>query len=348
MRSSASQLADSLARHAEAVCRHYLSNGRRYSGYWIVGDVRNAPGASTFVRLRSRGSGIDGVGHWTDAATSEYGDLLDVIRETCALDHFRDVADEARRFLNLPRPAPEVATHFREPSPRGASSSAAKRLLGFCRPILGTLAETYLRRRGVTHFGATQSLRFHPSCIYRPNGSAETQRWPALIGVVTNLDGGVTGVHRTWLDPDLAGADHGKAPIEDPKRSLGDIWTHAVRFGAVDDVMAVGEGIETVLSVRGALPALPMIAALSASHLPAVALPSTLRRLYIASDADSVGKRAANALAARAREVGIEAIVLLPTRNDFNDDLIAIGVDGLRSAVGPQLAPGDLKRFMSP
>ena len=147
MRSSASQLADSLARHAEAVCRHYLSNGRRYGGYWIVGDVRNACGRSTFVRLSPKGSGISDIGKWTDAASDEHGDLLDVIRETCALDHFRDVADEARRFLNLPRPAPEVATHFREPSPRGASSSsAAKRLLGFCRPILGTLAETYLRR----------------------------------------------------------------------------------------------------------------------------------------------------------------------------------------------------------
>jgi hypothetical protein len=346
MKSRVKDLADGLARDAEAVCRRYLSNGRRSGGYWIVGDVRNAPGASTFVRLTSRGPGMGEVGHWSDAATGEHGDLLDVIRETCALDHFRDVADEARRFLNLPRPAPEGLVNPRNAPPR--PSSSAKRLLSYCRPIGGTLAEAYLRRRGVTHFDGTRSLRFHPSCFYRTTGGAETQRWPALIGAVTNLDGGVTGVHRTWLDPDLAGADHGKAPIEDPKRSLGDIWTHAVRFGVVDDVMAAGEGIETILSVRNALPALPMVSALSASHLPAVAFPPRLRRLYIASDADPAGKRAASALATRAREVGIEAIVLLPTRNDFNDDLIAIGVDGLRAAVGPQLAPGDVGRFMSP
>ena len=138
--------------------------------------------------------------------------------------------------------------------------------------------------------------------------------------------------------------DHGKAPIESPKRSLGDIWTHAVRFGIVDDVMAAGEGIETTLSVRSAPPALPMISALSASHLAAVAfprrVPSPLAPLYIASDADPAGKRAASALAARVREVGIEAIVLLPTRNDFNDDLIAMGVDGLRAALGPQTGAG--------
>ena len=346
MRTSASDLADGLARHAEAVCRHYLSNGRRYGGYWIVGDVRNASGGSTFVRLKPRGSDTRDVGKWSDPATGEYGDLLDVIRATCALDHFRDVADEARRFLNLPRPAPADLASPRNAPPR--TSSSAKRLLSFCGPILGTLAEVYLRRRGVTHFDGTQSLRFHPSCFYRPKGTAETQRWPALIGIVTDLHGGVTGVHRTWLDPELAEPDHGKAQIESPKRSLGDIWTHAVRFGIVDDVMAAGEGIETILSVRDALPALPMIAALSASHLPAVAFPPRLRRLYIAADADPAGKRAASALAARAREVGIEAIVLLPTRNDFNDDLIAIGVDGLRATLSPQLAPGDLSRFMSP
>ncbi|MDP1961601.1 MAG: DNA primase, partial [Reyranella sp.] len=47
----ASELARRLARDAEAVCRHYLSNGRRQGRYWTVGDVRNTPGRSMFVRL---------------------------------------------------------------------------------------------------------------------------------------------------------------------------------------------------------------------------------------------------------------------------------------------------------
>src|SRR5277367_4813725 len=108
MKTSASHLADSLARHAEAVCRRYLSNGRRYGGYWIVGDVRNAPGASTFVRLGSRGPGNGAVGKWADAATGEHGDLLDVIRETCGLNRFHDVAEEARFSSTClgPRPKP--------------------------------------------------------------------------------------------------------------------------------------------------------------------------------------------------------------------------------------------------
>lgn len=344
MKTSASNLADSLSRHAEAVCRHYLSNGRRSGGYWIVGDVRNAPGASTFVRLKSAGSDNDRIGHWTDAATSEHGDLLDIIREACGLVRFRDVADEARQFLNLPRPA--TAKSVDRGKAWEQTSSSAKRLLASCQPIVGTLAETYLRRRGVTALEDAQPLRFCPACFYRADANSPIQRWPALVCVVTDLSYRVTGVHRTWLDPALGGFDHGKAPIERPKRALGDIWTHAVRFRAVDDVMAAGEGVETILSLRSALPDLPMIAALSASNLAALLLPATLRRLYIARDANSAGERAAAALGGRAVKAGIETINLLPMRNDFNDDLREWGVDGLRAALGPQLAPGDLSRFM--
>ena len=50
-RLDASELAQRLGRQAEAVCRHYLSNGRKQGNYWQVGDVRNTAGRSMFVRL---------------------------------------------------------------------------------------------------------------------------------------------------------------------------------------------------------------------------------------------------------------------------------------------------------
>ena len=79
----AAELAHRLAREAEAVCRHYLSNGRREGRYWLVGDVHNTPGRSMFVRLQESTKGP--AGKWTDAATGEHGDLLDVIRESRGL-----------------------------------------------------------------------------------------------------------------------------------------------------------------------------------------------------------------------------------------------------------------------
>lgn len=335
----ASELARRLARDAEAVCRHYLSKGRRQGRYWTVGDARNTPGRSMFVRLSGPDSGPGAAGHWTDAASAEHGDLLDVIRESCGLVEFCDVAEEARRFLSLPRAEPPYEP--RPPAPTG-SPEAARRLWAITKPIVGTLAEAYLRARGITDLRGCEALRFHPRCWYRPDERAPTESWPAMIAAVTDLSGAVTGVHRTWLAPDGLG----KAPIDTPRRAMGVLLGHAVRFGAAGDVLAAGEGIETMLSLRCAMPAMPMAAALSASHLASLQFPPGLRRLYIARDADAAGETAVAALTEAAEAAGVEALVLSPQLGDFNEDLLAFGLGAVRASVRAQLVPQDAVRFM--
>ena len=66
MSSQAADLARCLARDAEAVCRHYLPNGRRRGRYWVVGDVANTAGRSLFVRLTGPDSGKGAAGKWTE------------------------------------------------------------------------------------------------------------------------------------------------------------------------------------------------------------------------------------------------------------------------------------------
>ncbi len=66
MISQAGDLARRLARDAEAVCRHYLSNGRRCGHYWIAGDVMNTPGRSLYVRLQGPDIGPGAAGKWTE------------------------------------------------------------------------------------------------------------------------------------------------------------------------------------------------------------------------------------------------------------------------------------------
>ncbi len=51
-------------------------------------------------------------------------------------------------------------------------------------------------------------------------------------------------------------------------------------------------------------------------------------------------------LTERARAAGIEALTLVPRCGDFNEDLRQLGVDALRAALGVQLAPEDVARFM--
>jgi hypothetical protein len=343
MSRNAAELTHRLAREAEAVCRHYLSNGRRVGNYWQVGDVRNTSGRSMFVRLKGVDAGGRPAGKWTDAATGEHGDLLDVIRESCGLVDFHDVADEARRFLSLPRSKPE--SDYRphsSPAPTGSPESA-RRLFAMSQPIIGTVVETYLRGRGVTELHGIGSLRFHPRCYYRPEVDAPTETWPAMIAAVTDLKGAITGAHRTWLDP--SGRD--KAPVDTPRRAMGHLLGHAVRFGPASDVMAAGEGIETMLSLRCVMPDMPMVAALSAAHLGAILFPATLRRLYIVRDDDRAGDGAVARLLDRARLAGIEAMALSPRCSDFNEDLRNLDINALRRALRIQLVPEDVARFLS-
>lgn len=215
-------------------------------------------------------------------------------------------------------------------------------------PIERTLVETYLRGRGITAPPDTDALRFHPHCYYRADEHTSMETWPAMIAAVTDLGGKLTGVHRTWLDPGgFTQANLGRAPINTPRRAMGELLGHAVRFGAGGDMMAAGEGIETILSVRSALPSLPGIAALSATHLSAILFPETLRRLYVARDNDPAGDGAAVTLIERADAAGIETVVLTPSFGDFNEDLRLLGLDELVARLRLQIAPQDVARFIS-
>jgi Toprim domain len=328
------------------VCRHYLSNGRRSGNYWLVGDINNTPGRSLFVRLTGRQSDKGVAGKWTDAATGQHGGLLDVIQLSRGLV-FSEAAEEARRFLNLPHPVPDLVSAVRRRPAAVGSPEAARRLWAISQAIVGTLAQSYLADRGITHIEGLNSLRFHPRCYYRPHDQGPTETWPGLIAAVTDLDHRITGVHRTWLNPH--GFDPvtlGKAPIDTPRRAIGDLLGHAVRFGTVADVAAAGEGIETMLSLRMVMPAMPMLSALSAAHLAAILFPPTLRRLYVARDDDPAGAAAHDTLRDRAREAGIDVIPLSPGRGDFKDDLRQLGLDTIRAAIRIQLLPQDVARFM--
>ncbi|MBV1824975.1 DUF7146 domain-containing protein [Komagataeibacter oboediens] len=341
----AGDLARRLAENAEAVCRHYLSAGRRHGNYWLVGDVHNTPGRSLYVRLHGGPDGRGRAGKWTDGATGQHGDLLDIIRESLGLLDFRDVADEARRFLCLPQSGPRLAPDRRDIAPLSSGTAdAARRLWAMSRPIAGTLAETWLRHRDLTRLTSLSSLRFHPDCYYRADADSPTETWPALIAAVTDLNGTLTGVHRTWLARD----GKGKAPIVMPRRAMGDLLGHAVRFGAVSDVLAAGEGIETVLSLHEVMPDLPLAACLSSAHLAAMTFPPTLRRLYVLRDDDPAGDHAVMTLQARTQEAGIECLVLSPRLADFNDDLRYLGRGAMRAILHPQLAPQDVARFLHP
>jgi Toprim domain len=340
----AAELSERLAQSAQAVCRYYLPAGRREGRYWMVGNVAGTPGRSLYVRLFETERGR--IGNWVDAATGEYGDLVDLIRLNQRHGRLADTIDEAERFLSLPPSAPDDDSSpaaFTKPA-RAGSSTAAKRLFAASKPLTGSLAETYLRSRSITRAINLSALRFHPRCYYRPNGDdvpGTPGAFPALIAAVTDADGALTGTHRTWLDP----SGGMKANVASPRRAMGDILGNAVRFGIVDNVLIAGEGIETMLSLREVLPTMPMAAATSSAHLAAILFPPTLQRLYVARDRDAAGDAAFGILTDRTQAAGIELVSLLPELGDFNDDLRQYGASALVERVRLQPHEQDRTRF---
>jgi hypothetical protein len=343
MSNQASDVARRLGENAEAVCRRYLSNGRREGHYWLVGDVHNAPGRSLYVRLSDHGDGRGAAGKWTDAASGDHGDLLDIIAAACGHTAFRETLEEARQFLSLPPPPEMTRNPAPQKAPRG-TPEAARRLWAASKPIFGSLAADYLAGRSVATVSASDPLRYHRHCFYRPSEDdvpGGKPAWPAMIAAVTDLAGAITGVHRTWLNPET----RDKAPVAYPRRAMGNLLGHGVRFGPAARVMAAGEGIETILSLREAVPALSMIAGLSGAHLAALAFPAGLKRLYVARDDDSAGGAALATLCERAEQVGIELLPLEPEYGDFNDDLVIRGRGFIAGALRTQFAAADRLKY---
>ena len=313
---NAAGIAAALGAQAESVCRRYLPHGRKQGRYWVAGDLDGARGRSLYVRLAGPGA----PGKWTDAAQGTHGDLLDLIRYRVNAPTLRAALDEARAFLALPAaPAAGEGESY-------DAAQAARRLWRRCRVIDGTHAERYLQARGLARCRFS-CLRFHPELRYREGSSV--RRLPALVAAVTGGDGAVTGVQRTWLDP----RSPAKAGVAVPRMALGRIYGRAVRFGRPADgaSLLVGEGIETVLSLVTAVPAITAAAALSAGSLGAFSAPPGVTRLVIARDNDDEGEQAAMRLARRCARAGVAAFVVVPEGDDFNDDLVALGADALRA-----------------
>lgn len=182
-------------------------------------------------------------------------------------------------------------------------------------PICGTIAETYLRKRGIT-CALPETLRFHPACWHGPTA----QRLPAMVARV--YGGAAFAVHRTYLRAD--GTGKADVPKGTEKMMLGACAGGAVQLACAPERLVVAEGIETTLSLSCGMLDGPgaLWAALSTSGLRGLVLPARPARLTVARDGDAAGGAAALALAERAAALGWRVGMMDPGDDcDFNDIL---------------------------
>lgn len=239
--------------------------------------------------------------------------VLDCKKSACAFLDILAAAGLRSGDYRAPDPA-TLAQRERESKAEAAKRAAqAKRLWDEALPLAGSLAETYLRARGIT-CPLPLTLRFQPECWH----GATAKRFPAMVGAVEGS--GLPAVHRTYLRPDGSG----KAGIVPAKAMLGSITGGAVRLSEGPSVLLVGEGIESTLSLLCGLLSEPVSAwaALSTSGLRGLRLPPQPGRLTIACDGDAAGREAAHALAERAHGLGWQVGIMDPGAGaDFNDIL---------------------------
>ena len=228
MTSSAAGLSRQLAANAEAVCRHYLSNGRKQGHYWLVGDVRNTAGRSMFVRLSGPANGTRAAGKWTDAATSEaWGPARCHPRKL----RIGRIQGRRRRGPTLLEPAvarPGSTAVYRVTATRfHRSQDAARRLFAMGVRLRGTPAETYLRGRGNQRFRPDAKPAFPSRLLLLAEGGGPVSRLPAMLAAITISMAG-NGTHRTWLRPDGR-----PRPISTtPRRAMGALLGNGDGFGA--------------------------------------------------------------------------------------------------------------------
>lgn len=271
---------------------------------------------------------LDGakVGKWTDFATGQHGDLLDLIALAMG-GTIIDALREARGWLGLAHDTPADTARRAAAAERGRRLAAEARRkdaeqrerrrrgavalwLSGTERIAGTPAEYYLRdRRGIDLAALgrqPRALRFHPRVRYhhvdRETGEVIQGEWPAMLALVTDAKGQPTACHRTWLARDPRNGRWDKAPLPKAKKVLGDYAGAAIHLwagtgprggkpGPLRDAtpgqhLFIAEGIEDALSGAVALPDQRFWAAVSVSNFAGVVLPDTVARLTIIADQD--------------------------------------------------------------
>ena len=237
---------------------------------------------------------------------------------------FRDVLDALRGLGivegqgTVPQTDPAELARYAEAQRKEAEKKERQALAVWqdTLPVHGTTADTYLRRRGIT-CALPDSLRFHPAC-WHPTA----QRLPAMVARIDGADR--FAVHRTYLRPDGGG----KAGTDPAKAMLGAVAGGAVRLAQGQDALAVGEGIETALSLSSGLlrGSVAIWAALSAPGMAGLRLPPIPGRLIVATDGDAPGIAAGHQLAERATALGWQVSLFpAPHGRDWNDILYTKG-----------------------
>lgn len=219
-----------------------------------------------------------------------------------------------------------------------AKSQALFKLWLTCKPFVGTPAEAYLRDARRIDLSRLKhppgAIRWADALEWVDPETGEVMTWRNLMVTAMTRGEKVVALHRTFLKPDGSG----KAPVEKPKRMIGPVRGAAIRLAPGPSglspskaasagrrgPLAIGEGIETALTVAAARPDYRVWAAGSLSLMGLLDWPDCASAVVLLRDNDwkAEAQKAFEAverhwrIQAKGREV---VVVGSAVGSDFND-----------------------------
>jgi len=310
------EIARMLAERIDQLVIDLLPAGRREGYEWRVGSVAGETGHSLGVHLAGNKAGV-----WCDFnGSGDSGDALDLV---CAVRDLNmgQALSWSRLWLGLDdceaelpwRPAPPpIATESR-PDPNRWRFPWQK-----ARPIVRTVAEAYLVRRGLRFVDPEgRVVRFAPHRA-RQSLAGELEYHPALLAALSDVrTGKQVGIINIYLRPD------GSNRVRDRKGKTvaGRAKSAAVMLAPFDEPtygLTICEGVETGIALLMAGLS-PVWACGGAVFLRSFPVLGGIECLTIAADADEPGQRAAAAVMARWREARREVVIVSPSAGDWAD-----------------------------
>jgi len=335
-RVTSSEISAMLAQRIDALVRELLPAGKKNGADWRCGSLAGEKGGSLAVKLSGQNTG-----NWTDHATGEFGDALDLVSACLTRGNSREAYRWAHHWLGLGDMG-QIEIHrahliAEKPKRDEVADEIEGRRRAFrmwldAAPVTdGSPVLSYLMGRGIdlSVFGrVSRSLRFSPA-HYCNEVRAPL---PAMLAAFSDLSGAHVATHQTWLEQDASG-QWIKARLDVPKKIRGRCHGASIRLrnGASGsklrdalpgEMILIGEGIETCLSVAVFCPEFRVLAAGSLGNMATIDLPDHVRRVTLLADNDDkdAAKRGLDRAVEYHLSQGREVRVARPPRGkDFND-----------------------------
>ncbi|HAU0661264.1 TPA: conjugative transfer relaxase/helicase TraI [Legionella pneumophila] len=323
-------IAQNLSHHAELVIKS------------LLGEPNRALSSKNEYRYGTNGSlsfclSGEKRGTWYNFETLDKGNMLHLIQKTFNLN-FKESLEYAAKLTGDDlkesiRVMSKKTGEFKEKidNKKSKTEDYGLQLARESKPIIGTIAEKYLKEIRGIHNISGENIRFHHR-VYTKS-TEEVKYRPALLNIARDKDNKVVAVEAIYLDKETA-----NKPIMNmkDKKSYGSKAGSGVILSeghGKESVTYLAEGVVTGLSVRDAVHNERVIATLGKENFPNIDMALLTNKVVLCLDNDGKPIKDDKAIILtieRLKQHGKTVEISMPIREkDFNDVNKSSGVQGV-------------------